>query len=71
MNLLSRKNEYEADAFAHDLGYNRDLKSALVKIHIENLGNLIPDKWYSAYHASHPSLVERLQALSKLARKSD
>ena len=71
MNVLSRKNEYEADEFAHKLGYNQDLQRALVKIHIENLGNLIPDKWYSAYHASHPSLVERLQALAKHVRKSD
>jgi STE24 endopeptidase len=31
----------------------------------ENLGNLAPDPLYSAYHFSHPSLVERLRALKK------
>jgi STE24 endopeptidase len=88
MNMLSRKNEYEADDYANSLGYNQSLQRGLVKIHIEvkllrrrttclilflhqNLGNLCVDKWYSAYHSSHPSLVERLQALVAKARKHD
>ncbi|PVU89046.1 hypothetical protein BB561_005580 [Smittium simulii] len=72
-NRLSRKNEFEADAFSKKLGYQEELKQGLIKIHIENKGNLNPDKVYSAYHYSHPPLVERLAALSdpNVAPKSD
>ncbi|KXS21577.1 hypothetical protein M427DRAFT_65593 [Gonapodya prolifera JEL478] len=65
LNLLSRKNEFEADAYAKSLREGEQLRGALVKLHIENLGNLNPDKWYSTYHYSHPPLVERLEALDK------
>jgi hypothetical protein len=30
----------------------------------ENLGNMVPDEYYSLYHFSHPPLVERLAALN-------
>lgn len=78
MNVLSRKfefevqtvccaehvlNDYQADRFAKTLGYGENLKSGLIKINIENLGNLNPDPWYSTYHYSHPPLLERLNAL--------
>lgn len=62
--ILSRTFEYQADAFAKSLGYEQQLKSGLVKLNIENLGNMNPDPWYSAWHHSHPTLVERLNALS-------
>ncbi|RKP24134.1 peptidase family M48-domain-containing protein [Syncephalis pseudoplumigaleata] len=65
MNMLSRKYEFEADAFAKKLGYTEDLKSGLIKLHTKNLGDMNPDPWYSAYHFSHPPLVERLAALGK------
>ena len=29
----------------------------------ENLGNMVPDVYYSMYNFSHPPLVERLRAL--------
>jgi STE24 endopeptidase len=63
MHLLSRLFEFQADAFAKSLGYGKLLESGLIKIHVKNLGNLNPDKWYSAWHYSHPPLVERLKAL--------
>ncbi|CAM9302219.1 unnamed protein product [Scytosiphon promiscuus] len=63
MNVLSRKNEFEADAYAVKLGYAKGLQSGLVKLQLENLGNMNPDPWYSAFHYSHPPLVERLQAM--------
>jgi STE24 endopeptidase len=66
MHVLSRRFEYQADAFALDLGYS--LAEPLTKIHVENLGNMCPDPWYSAYHYSHPTLVERLQAIERLQR---
>ncbi len=63
-NFFSRKHEYEADAFAKEiLGSGTPLVSALRKLHNENLGNLTPHKIYSAFHYSHPTLLERENAL--------
>ncbi|KAF0705389.1 Aste57867_7056 [Aphanomyces stellatus] len=59
----SRANEFEADAFAVDLGYGEPLQSGLTKISLENLSNMNPDKLYSAYHYIHPPLAERLAAV--------
>ena len=69
MTALSRRFEFQADAFAVDLGYAEEIKSGLTKISIENLSNMNPDKLYSAYHYSHPPLVERLTAVAQ--RQSD
>ncbi|CAH1764735.1 1230_t:CDS:2 [Entrophospora sp. SA101] len=66
MNILSRKHEFEADAYAKKLGYGAQLRSGLIKLQIENLSNLNNDSWYSAYHFSHPPLPERLSALEKI-----
>ncbi|CAG8456872.1 11426_t:CDS:2 [Funneliformis mosseae] len=66
MNILSRKHEFEADAFAKKLGYGKQLRTGLIKIQIKNLGNINNDAWYSAYHFSHPPLPERLNALEKM-----
>ena len=66
---LSRKFEYQADNFAKNLGYKKFLKSGLIKINVENLGNMNPDPLYSAWHHSHPTLVERLIALDKDDKK--
>ncbi|KAJ3257510.1 CAAX prenyl protease 1 [Chytriomyces hyalinus] len=58
MHYVSRVHEFQADAYAKKLGYGEDLKSGLIKLNKKNLGNLIPDSWYSAYHYSHPPVVE-------------
>lgn len=64
--LWSRKHEYEADAFARNAMSEADsLKSALRKLYKENLSNLLPHPFYSAFYYSHPTLVERESALSK------
>lgn len=61
---ISRHNEFEADAFSiQTLGKKEDLKTALVKLTKENLGNLTPHPWYSAYHYSHPTTLERVAAI--------
>lgn len=63
-NGLSRKHEYEADAFARDaMGSFEPLSAALRKLHKENLSNLTPHPLYSRFHYSHPTLVERETAL--------
>ena len=62
-NAFSRANEYEADAFSAKLCGAENLKSALRKLHKKNLGNLVPHPIYSAFHYSHPTLLERERAL--------
>jgi STE24 endopeptidase len=62
-NIWSRSMEFEADQFAVDMGY--DLRSGLLKLHLENLSNLNPDPWYSAYHYTHPPLLERQRAIKR------
>ena len=65
-NVLSRKHEYEADAFARDaMGGPSPLVGALRKLHKENLSNLTPHPLYSGFHYSHPTLVEREGALQQ------
>ena len=61
---LSRKHEYEADAFARDaMDSYAPLLQALRKLHKENLSNLTPHPIYSSFHYSHPTLVEREASL--------
>ncbi|KAJ3382768.1 hypothetical protein HDU92_004574 [Lobulomyces angularis] len=71
MNRLSRKHEFEADKYSESLGYAEVLKSGLIKIHTKNMGNANPDSLYSAYHYSHPPLIERLNALNSTNKKED
>ncbi len=61
---LSRKHEYEADAFAASVTRDpRNMGGALLKLFEKNLSTLLPHPAYSAYHYSHPTLLERLAAL--------
>ena len=55
--------EFQADKFANDLEYKKDLMKGLIRLHIKNKANLNPDPLYATYHFSHPELVERLRAL--------
>lgn len=63
MNVLSRKFEFEADAFSQKLGHGKELARSLIKLQIQNLSAMDADWMYSAYHHSHPILTERLRAL--------
>lgn len=63
MNILSRKNEFEADAYAKQNYNARDLSLALKKLSVDSLSNLSPHKAYVFVHYSHPPLLERLKAL--------
>ena len=63
-NLVSRKHEFEADAFARDaMGGPEPLVSALRKLASKSLSNLTPHPLFSAVYFSHPALVERERAL--------
>lgn len=63
MNLLSRKNEYEADAFAAIHYQPEELISALKKLSGKNLSNLTPHPVYVWVTYSHPSLYQRVKFL--------
>lgn len=63
MNALSRKNEFEADAFAKRTYGGGELISALKKLTISNLSNLTPHPWYVFVHYSHPPVLERIKML--------
>lgn len=68
--ILSRKNEFEADAYASQVtGEPRSLMSALKKLSADSLANLTPHPFYVFMHYSHPPMLERLSALEKLASK--
>ncbi|CAB9521037.1 prenyl protease 1 homolog [Seminavis robusta] len=71
LTIFSRMNEFAADRFSADLGMSKNLISGLTKIHLENLGAMRPDGWYSTYHYSHPPLVERLSAMMAMDKKSN
>jgi len=62
--FFSRKHEYEADRYSVAIARApAALRSALVKLNGQNLSNLHPHPWYSAWHYSHPTLVERVRAI--------
>ncbi|TVR50541.1 MAG: M48 family peptidase [Puniceicoccaceae bacterium] len=65
-NRLSRRHEYQADAFAAEaVGAVSPLKSALRKLSEKNLSNLVPHPFYSGFYYSHPTLLERESALDR------
>jgi len=65
MNILSRKNEFEADAFAAETYNATELQSALKRLSVDNLSNLFPHPAYVFINYSHPPLLERLAAMEK------
>ena len=65
MNIFSRKNEYQADEFAAKYFDGKELASALKKLSVKNLSNLRPHPAYVFFHYSHPTLLQRLNALNK------
>jgi STE24 endopeptidase len=61
---LSRRHEYEADAWAASHADAGALASALLKLHEDNAATLTPDPVYARFYYSHPPAVERLAALA-------
>jgi STE24 endopeptidase len=60
---LSRRHEFEADAYACAQSDGRDLARALLKLHEDNASTLTPDPLYVRFYYSHPPASERLAAL--------
>ena len=63
MAQVSRKHEFEADAYACAQADGRDLAAALLKLHEDNAATLTPDPVYVRFYYSHPPASERLAAL--------
>jgi STE24 endopeptidase len=66
--LASRRNEFEADAYAKANASGDELASALVKLTEQNASTLTPDPVYVKFNYSHPPVVERLAALGASPR---
>ena len=62
-NVLSRHNEYQADAFAARFGFAGSLISGLKKISAQALSNLTPHPIVVFWTYSHPTLLQRMRAL--------
>jgi STE24 endopeptidase len=63
LSITSRKNEFEADAFAAKHSNSQDLISALVKLYEDNASTLTPDPLHSAFYDSHPPASIRVEKL--------
>ena len=63
MAQLSRKHEFEADAYAVAQTSGADLASALLKLYKDNASTLTPDPVYARFYYSHPPASERLTRL--------
>jgi STE24 endopeptidase len=63
MSMLSRKNEYEADAYAKETYSGIALGEALKKLSVDTLSNLYPHPAYVFFYYSHPTLLQRLSRL--------
>jgi STE24 endopeptidase len=68
VSALSRKHEFEADAYACAQASGQDLAQALVKLVEDNAGTLTPDPLYARFYYSHPPAAERIAALVAQAR---
>jgi STE24 endopeptidase len=65
--IFSRKNEFEADAFAAQQTDAKHLIHALVGLYRENASTLTPDPLYSAFYDSHPPAPVRIAHLNAQA----
>lgn len=65
-NIISRRHEYQADAFAAGYGYGDGLINGLVKLSVSSLSNLTPHWLYVFFNYSHPTLLQRKKAIEGL-----
>jgi STE24 endopeptidase len=62
---LSRRHEFQADAYACQQASGADLAAALLKLHGDNASTLTPDPVYVKFYYSHPPASERLAAMQR------
>lgn len=65
MSMYSRKNEFEADAYAKETFSGPALATALKKLSVDNLSDLYPHPLYVFFHYSHPPLLKRLEVIEQ------
>jgi len=65
-NMISRKNEYQADRFAGEKFSSTPLIDALKSLSKKNLSNLTPHPVYVWFHYSHPTLLQRIRGLKQV-----
>ena len=63
---LSRRHEFQADAYAAAQASGADLSSALLKLYEDNASTLTPDPVYVRFYYSHPPATERLARMNAL-----
>jgi STE24 endopeptidase len=63
LSMLSRRHEFEADAYAARYANAQDLVGALVKLYKDNAATLTPDPLHSAFYDSHPPAATRIARL--------
>jgi STE24 endopeptidase len=56
----SRRQEFEADAYAVSMSQATWLSSALIKLYQDNASTLTPDPWFVKFYYSHPPASVRL-----------
>ncbi len=61
---LSRKHEFQADAYAMAQTSGHDLSTALLKLFEDNASTLTPDPIYVKFYYSHPPASERLARMT-------
>jgi len=71
MNIFSRKNEFEADAYAATTSSGKALMDALKNLSVDTLSNLTPHSAYVFFYYSHPPLLKRLGALGNYVKAEE
>ncbi|HED0577749.1 TPA: M48 family metallopeptidase [Campylobacter coli] len=64
INALSRKNEFAADQHGAKVTSKEDMKNALLALARENKAFIKTSKIYTFFYLSHPSISDRIKALS-------
>jgi STE24 endopeptidase len=68
-NIMSRKHEYQADAFAvGTFGKPLAFIDALKKLTVDNLSNLTPHPLKVFFDYTHPPILERIKAIRRISR---
>jgi STE24 endopeptidase len=67
---ISRRREFESDAYAGKETRARDLVTGLIKLYQQNASPVVTDKWYSGFYHSHPPALERIRKLESLEAQS-
>lgn len=69
LNAFSRKHEFEADYFAATQYDGNSLRTALIRLSVNNLSNLRPHPAYVFFYYSHPPLLKRLEKIKEACEK--